>query len=39
MMRRIGLLLTVEGVRLIDWITELVGGSAPGDVHCVDCSG
>lgn len=31
--------MEVEGVRLIDWITELVGGSAPGDVHCVDCSG
>ncbi|MEP1122948.1 MAG: pectin acetylesterase-family hydrolase [Ilumatobacter sp.] len=27
----------VEGVRLIDWITELVDGDVPPDVHCVDC--
>lgn len=27
----------VEGVRLIDWITELVDGGVPADVHCVDC--
>ncbi len=29
--------LEVEGVRLIDWITELVGGSVPADVRCVEC--
>ena len=27
----------VEGVRLIDWITELVEGGTPADVRCVDC--
>jgi hypothetical protein len=31
--------LEVEGVRLIDWLTELFGGTSPGDVHCVDCAG
>ncbi len=31
--------LEVEGVRLIDWITELVDGSVPADVHCADCTG
>jgi acetyl esterase/lipase len=30
--------LEVEGVRLIDWITELVGGGVPADVHCVECT-
>jgi Pectinacetylesterase len=29
--------MEVEGVRLIDWITELVNGGVPADVHCVDC--
>jgi hypothetical protein len=29
--------LEVEGVRLIDWITELVEGGVPDDVHCVEC--
>lgn len=29
----------VQGVRLIDWITELVDGRVPADVHCVDCNG
>lgn len=29
--------LEVEGVRLLDWVTELVEGGAPLDVHCVDC--
>ncbi len=29
--------LEVEGVRLIDWITALVDGDVPPDVHCVDC--
>jgi hypothetical protein len=27
----------VDGVRLIDWVSELVAGSAPDDVHCVAC--
>ena len=31
--------MEVEGVRLIDWITELVGGEVPADVHCVECTG
>ncbi len=31
--------MEVEGVRLIDWITELVGGGVPADVHCVECTG
>jgi hypothetical protein len=31
--------LEVEGVRLIDWLTELFGGTSPADVHCVDCAG
>ncbi len=31
--------LEVEGVRLIDWLTELFGGTPPADVHCVDCAG
>ena len=30
--------MEVEGVRLIDWITELVGGGVPPDVHCVECT-
>ncbi len=29
--------IEVEGVRLIDWITELVAGGTPDDVHCVVC--
>jgi hypothetical protein len=29
--------MEVEGVRLIDWITELVDGGVPEDVHCVEC--
>lgn len=31
--------MEVEGVRLIDWITELVAGGVPADVRCVDCAG
>lgn len=31
--------MEVEGVRLIDWITELIDGGVPADVHCVDCVG
>lgn len=31
--------LEVEGVRLIDWMTELFRGTSPADVHCVDCVG
>ena len=27
----------VDGVRLIDWITELVEDGPPADVHCTDC--
>jgi hypothetical protein len=29
--------IEVEGVRLIDWLTELVDGGRPADVHCVEC--
>lgn len=29
--------LEVQGVRLIDWLTDLVRGDTPGDVHCVAC--
>lgn len=29
--------LEVEGVRFLDWLTELVEGDRPADVHCVDC--
>ena len=29
--------LEVEGVRLIDWISELVEGETPPDVRCTDC--
>ena len=29
--------MEVEGVRLIDWITELIDGGVPADVHCVEC--
>ena len=31
--------LEVEGVKLIDWITELVTGGVPDDVRCVECTG
>jgi hypothetical protein len=31
--------LEVEGVKLIDWITTLVGGEVPDDVRCVECTG
>jgi len=31
--------LEVEGVRLIDWITKLVEGDVPDDVHCTECNG
>ncbi len=31
--------LEVEGVKLIDWITELVTGDVPDDVRCVECTG
>jgi hypothetical protein len=30
--------LEVEGVRLVDWLSDLVGGVTPDDVRCVDCS-
>ncbi len=30
--------LEVEGVPLIDWITMLVTGDVPDDVHCVECT-
>lgn len=30
--------MEVEGVRLIDWVTDLVTGSVPPDVHCVECT-
>lgn len=29
--------LEVEGVRLIDWFTELIDGGSPADVRCTDC--
>ena len=29
--------LEVDGVRLIDWIADLVAGETPPDVHCLDC--
>jgi hypothetical protein len=29
--------LEVEGVRLVDWITDLVEGEIPTDVHCGGC--
>jgi len=29
--------LEVEGVRFVDWFTDLVGGDTPADVHCTDC--
>ncbi len=31
--------MEVDGVRLIDWIADLVGGGVPADVHCVECAG
>jgi len=31
--------LEVEGVKLIDWISFLVNGGVPDDVHCVECTG
>lgn len=31
--------MEVEGVRLIEWIIELVDGGVPADVHCIDCQG
>ncbi|MEY2960079.1 MAG: hypothetical protein RLZZ01_2647 [Actinomycetota bacterium] len=30
--------LEVEGVRLVDWFTELIAGGTPADVRCTDCS-
>jgi hypothetical protein len=27
----------VEGVAFVDWLTDFVTGTPPGDVHCVDC--
>ncbi|MGA9277551.1 pectin acetylesterase-family hydrolase [Ilumatobacter sp.] len=30
--------MEVDGVRLIDWITTLVTGGVPDDVHCTDCT-
>ena len=29
--------LEVEGVKLVDWVTELVEGGFPADVQCTDC--
>jgi hypothetical protein len=29
---------TVEGVRLVDWVTSLVAGDTVADVHCMVCS-
>lgn len=29
--------LEVEGVRFVDWLTELLTTGAPADVHCLDC--
>jgi hypothetical protein len=29
--------IEVEGVRLVDWVTALVTGEPPEDVHCDDC--
>ena len=29
--------LEVVGVAFIDWLTALVGGDSPGDVHCTEC--
>lgn len=29
--------LTVEGVPFVDWLTTLLDGGEPGDVHCTDC--
>jgi len=29
--------LDVEGVRFVDWVTDLVAGAIPDDVHCLDC--
>ncbi|MGH9117369.1 MAG: hypothetical protein ACRD0A_05695 [Acidimicrobiales bacterium] len=28
----------VDGVLLVDWVTELIGGEPVADVHCVECS-
>jgi hypothetical protein len=29
--------LEVEGVRFIDWVSDLIDGNTPPDVHCVAC--
>ncbi len=29
--------LAVDGVRFVDWVTDLVGGDRPSDVHCGAC--
>jgi hypothetical protein len=29
---------TVEGVRLVDWVTSLVQGDTVADVHCMVCT-
>lgn len=29
--------LDVGGTRLVDWVTDLVNGGTPADVHCADC--
>ncbi len=29
--------LEVEGVRLVDWVSDVVRGEAPADVHCAEC--
>lgn len=30
--------LEVDGVRFLDWVSDLVSGETPPDVHCADCS-
>ena len=29
----------VGGIRLVDWVTELLGDDPPADVHCTECQG
>lgn len=29
--------ITVNGVRLVDWLEDLIGARAPADVHCTRC--
>ena len=30
--------IEVNGVRLVDWVAELLAGDPPADVHCDDCA-